>query len=222
MNPDPEPRALLLDLDGTIADTLPHVFNAFRHAIAPWVERAPTDAEIEATFGPSERDCIALLAPETTIDEAVERFHTYHEAEHGKGVRVIEGIADVIDLARRLGWRVGVFTGKARRPAVFSLVELGLWERIEHLVSGSDVARRKPDPEGVFLASEALRVPVGRILLAGDSPDDVRAGRAAGARTAAVLWAALRPETLRTAGADFVCERVDDLAAAIRSVHAEG
>ncbi len=216
------PRALLLDLDGTIADTLPHVFEAFRHAVGPWVERPPTDAEVEATFGPSERACVARLAPRADLDAAVERFHTYHEAHHGRAVKVVEGMDDVIDQARRLGWRVGVFTGKARRPAEFSLVDLGLRDQIECLVSGDDVARPKPDPEGVFRASAALGVPVGRILLAGDSPVDVQAGRAAGSKTAAVLWAAFRPDRLREAGADFVCERVSDLLAAVRGLHAHG
>ena len=217
-----EPRALLLDLDGTIADTLPHVFDAYRHAVAPWVERPPTDAEIEATFGPSERVCIAVMAPAAHLDEAVDRFHAYHEEFHGRGVKVVEGIAGVIDHARGLGWRVGVFTGKGRRPAEFSLADLGLSDRIEYLVSGTDVARPKPDPEGVFLAAAALGVPVGRILLAGDSPADVQAGRSAGSRTAAVLWAAFRPERLREAGADFVCERVEDLGAAIDALHSLG
>ena len=82
-----EPRALLLDLDGTIADTLPHVFDAYRHAVAPWVERPPTDAEIEATFGPSERECIAVMVPGADLDEAVERFHSYHEEHHGRASR---------------------------------------------------------------------------------------------------------------------------------------
>ncbi len=218
----PQPRALLLDLDGTIADTLPHVFDAYRHAVAPWAGRPPSDAEIEATFGPSERVCIAAMAPGAPLDEAVHRFHTYHEEHHGRGVKVVEGIAEVIDHARGLGWRVGVFTGKGRRPAEFSLADLGLRDRIEHVVSGSDVARPKPDPEGVFLASAALGVPAGRILLAGDSPADVQAGRAAGSATAAVLWAAFRPDRLREAGADFVCERVEDLRAAIDTLHARG
>ena len=80
------------------------------------------------------------------------------------------------------------------------------------------MTRPKPDPEGVFLASEALGVAVDRILLAGDSPADVQAGRAAGAKTAAVLWAAFRPDRLRAAGADFVCERVEDLFAAIQAL----
>ena len=220
MNETSPPRALLLDLDGTIADTLPHIFDTYRHAVAPWVERPPSDAEIEATFGPSERDCIALMAPGADLDEAVRRFHEYHEAHHNRNVKVVEGIADVINQARGLGWRIGVFTGKGRRAAVFSLVDLGLWDRVEHLVSGTDVTRAKPDPEGILLASAAMGVSVDRILMVGDSPADVQAGRAAGARTAAVLWVAFWPERLRDAGADFVCERVDDLLAAVRELQA--
>jgi pyrophosphatase PpaX len=88
-------------------------------------------------------------------------------------------------------------------------------------LSSDDVSRPKPDPEGVHQAAEALGVPVERILLAGDSPGDVRAGREAGARTAAVLWAAYRPERLRQTGADFICETVEDLKAAIDRLHAE-
>jgi HAD superfamily hydrolase (TIGR01509 family) len=222
MERTPAPRALLLDLDGTIADTLPHIFDAYRHAVAPWVERPPTDAEVEATFGPAERECLARMVPGADLDAAEERFHAYYEAGLGRRVKVVEGIAEAIDLARSLGWRVGVFTGKGRRSARFTLEELGLMDRVEHLVTSDDVARPKPDPEGVLLAAEALGVPADRILLAGDSPADVRSGRGAGARTAAVLWAAHLPQRLRHAGADFTCERVGDLMAAIRALHAGG
>lgn len=214
------PRALLLDLDGTIADTLPHIFNAYRHAVAPWVTTPPTDAEVEATFGPAERDCIGMMVPAADLDEAEERFHSYYEAELGRNVQLVEGMAEVIDHARSLGWRVGVFTGKGRRSARFTLVGLGLWDRIEHLVSSDDVTLPKPDSEGVFQAADALGVPVARVLMAGDSLADIQAGRGAGAKTAAVLWAAFRPERLRDAGADFVCEGVADLDAAIDQLNA--
>jgi HAD superfamily hydrolase (TIGR01509 family) len=147
-------------------------------------------------------------------------FHRYHEAHHGRAVKVVAGIAGAIDLARGLGWRVGVFTGKGRRAAVFSLVDLGLWDRVEHLVSGTDVIRPKPDPEGIFRAAAALGVAPHRVLMAGDSPADVQAGRAAGAATAAVLWLAFWPERLRQARADFLCERVDDLVSAIHTLQA--
>lgn len=222
MDRNPPQRALLLDLDGTIADTLPHIFDAYRHAVAPWVERPPTDAEVEATFGPSERDCIGKMVPSGDLDEAERRFHDYYESHHGQGVRIVEGIIDAIDRARELGWRIGVFTGKGRRSARFTLDALGLGDRIEHLVSGDDVARPKPNPEGIFNASKALGVPTDRILMAGDSPTDMMAGREAGSRTAAVLWAAFQPERLRISGADFICERVDDLVSAIAALDAVG
>jgi HAD superfamily hydrolase (TIGR01509 family) len=220
MDDSQTPHALLLDLDGTIADTLPHVFDAYRHAVAPLVEQPPTDAEVEATFGPAERECLAQMIPRADLDEAEQRFHAYYESELGKNVKIVEGIVAVIDHARSRGWKVGVFTGKGRRTAELTLVELGLWDRIEVLVTSDDVDRPKPDPEGVFQASEKLGVAVDRILLVGDSPADVRAGRAAGARTAAVLWAAFHPDRLRRAGADFTCERVADLHVAVDALDA--
>jgi HAD superfamily hydrolase (TIGR01509 family) len=211
MHPSRMARALLLDLDGTIADTLPLCFDAYRHAVAPWVDQPPTEAEVEATFGPAEREGIARMVPAAHLDEAEARFHEYYEAHLGRRARVVEGLAAVIDHARSLGWRVGVFTGKGRRSAQFTLRELGLFERVEHLISSDDVSRPKPDPEGVHQASQVLGVPVGRVLFAGDTPGDIQAGRAAGATTAAVLWAAYRPERLRETGADFICETVAEL-----------
>jgi pyrophosphatase PpaX len=75
------------------------------------------------------------------------------------------------------------------------------------VISSDNVTRPKPDPDGV--------------LLAGESPGDVQAGRAANARTSAVLWAAYRPGRLREIGADFICETVDDLRAAIDRLDAD-
>lgn len=218
----PNGRVLLLDLDGTIADTLPHIFDSYRYAVAPWVDAAPTDAEVEATFGPAERDCIARMVPEAELDEAEARFFDFYERHHERGVRLVEGMIEAIDHALALGWRFGIFTGKGRRSARFTLDALGLLDRVECLVTGDDVARPKPDPEGVMVASKELNIRPNRILLAGDSPADVRAGRAAGAKTAAVLWAAFQPARLRDLDPDFVCETVKDLEAAIDHLHQQG
>ena len=55
-------KALIFDLDGTIGDTLPLCIKAFRRSIEPLIGRSVSDAEIIATFGPSEEGTIMALA----------------------------------------------------------------------------------------------------------------------------------------------------------------
>jgi HAD superfamily hydrolase (TIGR01509 family) len=213
------PYGLLLDLDGTIADTLPHLFRAFRHGVEPFVTQLPSDAEIVATFGPPERDCIAkvlrnpeLAAPAAIagLDAAEERFHAYYEGRHEE-VKAFPGIADVMRLARARDWRIGVCTGKGRRSAVFTLQLLELLQYVECLVTGEDVRRPKPDPEGVRLVMQQLGVQGEHLIVVGDTPADVLAGQAAGARTAGAFWGAFDSEALRRAGPTWALATVNDL-----------
>jgi phosphoglycolate phosphatase-like HAD superfamily hydrolase len=57
-------RAVIFDLDGTLGDTLPLCIKAFRASIEPLASRTFSDAEIVATFGPSEEGTIRMLIPE--------------------------------------------------------------------------------------------------------------------------------------------------------------
>jgi HAD superfamily hydrolase (TIGR01509 family) len=209
-----------MDLDGTIADTLPHLFASFRDAVAPFVARMPTDAEIIASFGPPERDCIMQILYEcndTTrtvvpqdLDRAVRRFHDYYECRHD-AVHAFPGIPEVIQLARKRKWRFGVQTGKGRRSAVFTLERLRLRRETEYLVTGDDVRNHKPDPEGVKKALAEFQLPPSELLVVGDTPADVEAGTAAGAKTAAALWGAFDRDAVRQAGGTWVLEKVEDL-----------
>jgi HAD superfamily hydrolase (TIGR01549 family) len=212
-------RALLLDLDGTIADTVPHMCRSFRYALEPFVQRLPTDAEIIATFGPPERVNLQMLLANPAIgkpgaskhlDTAEERFHERYESGHGE-VKVYEGIPEVIVQAKGRGWRVGVFTGKSRRSATFALKDLGLFDVMECLVAGDDVVQPKPDPEGVMAASWQLGLKPEQMLLVGDSPGDIMAGKAAGARTAAALWGAYQPAATINAGPEWTLRSVAEL-----------
>lgn len=210
---------LLMDVDGTAADTLPHLFDSFRYAVEPFVARLPGDAEIVATFGPPERQCIARMLADNAIarpgasehlDEADRRFHAYYIGGH-HAVKTFPGVSDVICCARDRGWRVGFFTGKGRRTAVFTLEQLGLWPGADCLVAGDDVRHPKPDPEGVRLALDRLGVRAQHLLVVGDTPADVEAGKAAGAMTVGALWGAFDPAATRRARPTWVLEQVHEL-----------
>jgi pyrophosphatase PpaX len=64
-------------------------------------------------------------------------------------------------------------------------------------------ARHKPEPEPVWYALDALGgIPATRALFVGDSTHDMRAGRAAGVRTAAALWGPFSREQLAPTAPD--------------------
>ena len=218
--PDHAPRALLLDLDGTIADTLPLIFDCFRHAIAPWVSPLPDDEAIEATFGPPERECLAVMVPKPHLDEAEGRFYEFYERHHGARVRLAEGLDRAIDHAQKVGWKVGVLTNKGRRSTRFTLETLGLLEHLGCVISGEDVEDSKPDPEGLRRAAGLLGVQPARVLMVGDSPSDINAARNAGAISCAVTWAARHADRIADESPDHICGDADQLIALIDALQA--
>ena len=71
-------KAVIFDLDGTIGDTLPLIIKAFRNALEPLINRSVSDAEIIATFGPSEEGTIMSLAPDH-YEKGLADYLSYYE-----------------------------------------------------------------------------------------------------------------------------------------------
>lgn len=219
-------RAVVFDFDGTLADTFPHLCRSFRYALAPFVQREPTDAEIIATFGPPERVNLLMLlqdpqigrpGAEQFLDEAERRYHEYYEGRHD-AVRLFPGIVEVLEAIRSRRWPVGVFTGKSQRSARFALRHVGLEALVQAVVGGDQVARPKPEPEGLIQLARQFAVPVEQVLFIGDSPGDIHAGQAANAPTVAALWGAFRPEATVAAGPTWVCHTVPELHQLVRNL----
>jgi pyrophosphatase PpaX len=117
-------------------------------------------------------------------------------------------MAGAIEALRRAGVPVAVVTSKTRPVAERGLRLTGI--EVDLLVGPKDAARPKPHPDPVLLALERFRASPARSLMVGDSPHDLVAGRAAGARTAAVSWTVLPREELAPL-ADHWLETSDDL-----------
>jgi pyrophosphatase PpaX len=91
---------------------------------------------------------------------------------------------------------VGVFTGKTRHTALYTLARIGAAELVECL-SSEDDAEPKPNHGGLVRIMNALGLEPGRTLYIGDQRSDLTAGRSAGAATGAALWVDytdIRPE----------------------------
>jgi len=219
------PSLLLLDLDGTIVDTLGFIIDCFRLSVQPLVKRLPANEEIVATFGPAEIECIARLLsrydresllhqslqPEH-IQQSAERFHQLYHAGHAAGrVQLYPGMREVIDEAKASGWALGIFTGKSRVSATRTLDHLQLTSQFDVIVTSDDVTHPKPAPDGVILAARHVGTAPEKTCFVGDNPADIIAGNEAGAITIAALWGAFNQEETRSAHPAYVLHSPHEL-----------
>src|SRR5205823_7678486 len=82
------------------------------------------------------------------------------------------------------------------------LAELGWKDCFTAVVTGDDMTKQKPDPQGVIAAARKLGISEIRCAMVGDSPADIGAGRAGGMMTIVAAWHAVYLEKLKDMGAD--------------------
>jgi len=205
-------RACLFDLDGTLIDSTEAIVESTTRALAelgwPALDRAVVVGHIgyklEAVF------------PERGVEERrrlIDVIGRHYDALCEEGTALCPGMGDLLhDLARR-GVPMGVVTSKRRHHTEAVLTALGVRERFQVVVACEDVARMKPDPEGLVRALDALDVPPAACLYVGDTRVDVAAARGAGVAVAGVAWGTDGPEVLAAAGVDHAIDRPEALSA---------
>jgi pyrophosphatase PpaX len=207
-------RAILFDLDGTLADTVELILRCYRHTMRTHLGEELPDACWLARLGTPLRDQLREFARDD--DEAarmLETYVTFQNALHDESVRPYPNVVEVIEKLGADGTALAVVTSKHRRIAQRTVDRCGLGDRFELLVGADDVTHGKPDPEPVLLALERLGIEgrAGEVLFVGDSPYDMRAGRAAGTYTAAALWGPYGREVLEAEAPDFWLQSFTDL-----------
>lgn len=180
---------VLFDFDGTLADTLPLVLHAFRTVFRNYNHQELTDDQVLAFFGTTDDGVVERnLHDRNAVSEAIECYYDIYRKEHKARVLPDADITAMLDAFRTQGIKLGVITGKSRRAYDISAAELGLDGYFDIVVTGDDVERQKPDPEGILKALRTLGVPAEETIFLGDSSADIQAGFAAGLPTFGVHW----------------------------------
>lgn len=205
--------AVLFDLDGTLADTVELILRCYRHTMRVHLGRALADERWLATIGTPLRDQLREFArSEEEAGAMLETYEAHQRRIHDRYVRPFDGAADTVRRLRSAGVPLAVVTSKRREMADRTLRVCGFAEEMEVTVTASDVVSGKPDPEPVLRALAGLGLEgAGGVLFVGDSPYDIRAGRAAGTRTAGALWGAFGRGELEDAGPDHLLESVSEV-----------
>ena len=189
-------RAVLFDLDGTLADTAPDLAAALNRLrsdqglgplpleqVRPFAS-AGARGLVHAGFGVKPGD--------GEYDALREAFLEFYRERPCVETRLFPGIAELLqELSRRsIAW--GVVTNKATRFTERILASLGLAP--DCVVCGDTTPHLKPHAAPMLLAAEQLARPAKDCLYLGDDLRDIQAARAAGMRAVAVAWGYHHPE----------------------------
>ncbi|MEO3785148.1 phosphonatase-like hydrolase [Actinocorallia sp. B10E7] len=181
-----------LDMAGTTVQEGGAVYRAVAQSVEARLGRPVPEAVLRRWTGTSKDEAIAGLLTELTGSapaEAVEEVYADFAARLGAAYAAsppvpVPGAAEAIAGLRAAGVKVVLQTGYSRDIAESILDALG-WTvggTVDGLVSSDEVPVSRPAPYLVFRAMELARVTdVARVLTAGDTPNDLAAGRNAGA-----------------------------------------
>jgi pyrophosphatase PpaX len=202
---------VLFDLDGTLIDSGAMILASFRHATRTVLEREIPDAELAALVGGMNIHEQMRTLDARHADELVRVYREHNEPLHAD-LQAFPGVENLLGELRSQGRKLGVVTSKRRRTVDLAFAVLPIERFFDAVVTSGDTERHKPNPEPVLLALERLGADPAAAAFVGDSPFDVRAGKAAGVFSVGVSWGGLHSdERLVEAGADVVVHSPEDL-----------
>ncbi|MBL8821395.1 MAG: HAD family hydrolase [Planctomycetia bacterium] len=216
---------LILDLDGTIVNSLDFIIKCFQDAVAPLLKQMPTGKSIVASFGPSENECIArvlrasekentTLNPiaEQDIESAAKRFHSqYRQGVENGAVHLFKGMKEVMEDAQQRDWPMAIFTGKGRASAIETLEQFDLLNAFGIITTSEDVPASKPAPDGIIQTMKQMNAQPSQTIMVGDHPADIQAAHCAGVTSIAALWGAFDKSATLAARPDHALETPNDL-----------
>lgn len=195
-------RAVIFDLDGTLGETLPVCFAAFRAVFERDHGVTYDDAAIRAMFGPSDRGVLAANGVGDP-DELLTEFIAEYRARHEIAACPFPGVLELLDDLQSRRIPVAVVTGKGQQSANVSLEHWRIQNRFTHVMAGDGSGDIKI--ENMRTVVDAWGFPGGSIVAIGDIDLDVYRAREAGIRAVAAAWSDhADPPRLRAANPEAV------------------
>lgn len=179
-------RGLIFDFDGTLIDTLPIVYRAFRHCFNTYAGREYTDREIDALFGPTEEGVIKQVVPEQWENCVLDYVNEYRRLH--LSLQPFPGIEQALALLLDRGVRLAIVTGKGAGSLKVSLelTDLGRYFDIAETGFG-DCADK---PRSIEKVRKRWGFQAEEIGYVGDAAYDMEAARAAGVIPLGAVWSA--------------------------------
>ena len=224
-------QAVIVDLDGTMVDTLGDFEEALNRTLADLDLPAVSRPLIERTVGKGSEHLIRsvlahqLALPEVTglsnvcsarnvdtlYEPAWQHYQRHYRQINGQFSAVYPGVVEGLQALQQRGLPMACLTNKPRAFALDLLAAKGLAGFFPVVFGGDSFERKKPDPLPLLKTCEALGSSPAQTLMIGDSQNDAMAARAAGCPVALVTYGYNHGEPVQAVDADAHIDRIGQL-----------
>ncbi len=217
-------KAVLLDLDGTLLDTVLDLHAAADGMLADLGRPPVAIEEIRAYVGRGIPNLVKrVLAgkleaaddPAPPPEDALTSFKKHYAEANGRAARPFPGVMAGLAALKAMGLPLGVITNKAGAFTTVLLERTGVAPFMEVVVAGDQLPRPKPDPMPVVWACGRLGVSPADTLLIGDSVHDFKAGKSAGCKVFLVPYGYNEGQDVRGLDCDAIVETIAEAASRI-------
>ena len=173
--------AYLFDCDGTVVDSMPLHFLAWKQALGEW-NCAFSEDTFYAWGGLPVAEVISRLNVEHGLKMPVAAVEVRKEHLYYDNISRLQVVPEVVEHIDAMYGKIpfAVVSGSTRESVVKSLEAVGLLDKFETLVCAGDYAKSKPDPEPFLLAASRLGVAPAACLVFEDTDMGIQAATAAG------------------------------------------
>jgi len=200
---------IVFDWDGTLMDSTAHITRSIQAACRDLGLPVPADESASYVIGLGLKDALQICAP--TLDPSdyprlAERYR-FHFLTMGQKTELFDGVRELLQELRDLGYFLGVATGKSRVGLNRALDE----SRLTSLFDGTrcaDETFSKPHPAMLHELTRELGQDLGRTVMIGDTTHDLQMAKNAGAASVGVTYGAHPAKSLHALEPLFVAEDV--------------
>lgn len=182
-------EALLLDLDGTLIDSMPHHHTAWVEWHARRGLKIDADSFFVSTAGRSNEEIFADMLPGTSAAEIamlVDEKETLYREFAAPSLALIAGANDFVKRAKAVGLRLAVCTASTPKNMALAFQRFGIDGWVETVVSPADGLRGKPHPDIFLEAARRLGIAPEFCVVYEDAPLGVEGARRAGMQAVAL------------------------------------
>lgn len=213
-------KLIILDLDGTLVDSLADIHAAASHVASRYGLTEPTSDEVRKMVGDGTRVLIQRLFGKQTDDVSLDAplacFHEYYAAHALDRTKPYPGIPEALNGLLSDGWTLGVLSNKDVQLCLEVIEKMKDFSNMFEFVYGGDSFENpKPHPDPILHICQVTGIPVQRSIMVGDSENDVRCGQAAGTRTVAVGYGFRDAADLELLNPDALVSGADELREAV-------